>query len=816
MRRMHSIEATRPRLRAAAFAAALIVCGAGPSSPVSAQTAPARVRVTTIEIAGNQRLSNETILRELGFAAGDTVGYESFNRAIKQLFATGQFEDVAIDALPDTTDAAALGVRVVVEERPVVASIEYEGLEHVRESNVRDTVDLRPGQPLDPGKLQAAEAVIRSMLAAKGYHAQHIGHRIEEIADRPEARRVVFEVREGERLAVADLQFEGNTVFTDGQLTSVIDTKPEGFLWFRGGRLDEERLRSDLREHLPSFYAANGFLDFTVVDDSLVVDEQTGKARLVVTVEEGPQYVLSEFEIVGNRVFPSDVLRAYFEQERGGLLRALGFGFGGERQDLGETFDAVAFQEATDQIRSLYRNQGYLYAQVVPVMEKLTATDSTTERPAVRAAWQITEGQPAFINEVRIVGNTYTHEDVIRGVISVIPGARYNEDDLLQSYQRISALGFFEPPEPPQIEETGDGDVNITFVVKEKQTGAVNFGATLGGVSGISGFLGYDQPNLFGRAKSGHLRWEFGQYSNNFEISYTDPAILGTRYSGSLGLFSSRDRFSPFRDGQRRRTGASTRFGLPLPTDMRNSRLTLGYSLSRTTYEEFDDDVSSIFSLPPGVQSTVTLGMTRTTVDHPTFPSVGTRQEVLAELSGGVLGGDGDFQKYTASSSWYAPVAALGGDQPGSRPIRLVLGLTAEAGALLGDASRFPFERFWMGGVQFGRPLRGYDETGVTPLGVFDENSRQISTDQRFGDAYLRLSADLSMRLTDQISLSTFYDAGNVWREPGQINPARLVRGAGFGVSLVTPFGPLGIDWAYGFDKPVPGWQLHFKFGQGF
>jgi outer membrane protein insertion porin family len=258
------------------------------------------------------------------------------------------------------------------------------------------------------------------------------------------------------------------------------------------------------------------------------------------------------------------------------------------------------------------------------------------------------------------------------------------------------------------------------------------------------------------------------------------------------------------------------RFGLPLPTDLRNSRLTVGYSLSRTSYEEFDEDVSSIFSLPPGVQSTVTFGLARSTVDHPTFPTIGTRQEFQADLSGGVLGGDGDFQKYTTTGAWYTPIGSLGGNQPGSRPIQVVLGLEVEAGAIVGDASRFPFERFWMGGVQFGRPLRGYDETGVTPLGVFSENSNEVGTAERFGDSYIRLSAAISMRLTDAISLSTFYDAGNVWREPGQLNPSRLVRGAGVGISLLTPFGPLGIDWAYGFDKPEPGWQLHFKFGQGF
>jgi outer membrane protein insertion porin family len=149
----------------------------------------------------------------------------------------------------------------------------------------------------------------------------------------------------------------------------------------------------------------------------------------------------------------------------------------------------------------------------------------------------------------------------------------------------------------------------------------------------------------------------------------------------------------------------------------------------------------------------------------------------------------------------------------------MTLGLTAEGGALFGDASRFPFERFWMGGVQFGRALRGYEETTITPQGYVPRCSGGAncpSLEERFGDAFLRLSAEYAIRFNDNLSVSAFYDAGGIWREPSQINPTRLLRGAGLGAMLVTPFGPLGLDWAYGFDKDRPGWQLHFKFGQGF
>ena len=148
--------------------------------------------------------------------------------------------------------------------------------------------------------------------------------------------------------------------------------------------------------------------------------------------------------------------------------------------------------------------------------------------------------------------------------------------------------------------------------------------------------------------------------------------------------------------------------------------------------------------------------------------------------------------------------------------MRFALGLSMKAGAVFGDASAFPFDRFWMGGVQFGQALRGYGETAITPLGYFPERATDIVDIDRLGNAFLTVTAEYALRLNDQISLSAFYDAGNLWRDPWDIDPTKLFRGAGFGLQLVTPFGPIGLDYAYGFDKPIPGWQLHFRMGPGF
>ena len=279
----------------------------------------------------------------------------------------------------------------------------------------------------------------------------------------------------------------------------------------------------------------------------------------------------------------------------------------------------------------------------------------------------------------------------------------------MRSYQAISGLGFFESPLPsPEIQpDPVTGDIDVTFSVEERQTGSVNFGTTVGGYNGLSGFVGYDQPNLFGQAKSGSFRWDFGRFQNNLVLRYTDPAIARSRISGTVSLFNSRDRFFSFASGRRNVLGVSTQIGIPVPGSV-FTRVFVGYSISRTEYDQ-EGGVSdtSLFGRPSGLMSQLSLGIGRSTLDHPLFPTVGSEVRWTTELNGGILGGDGDFTKHTAEGAWWIPVAAIGGDQPGSQPVRFALGLRARVGMITGDAEAFPFERFWLGGVQFGETAQG-------------------------------------------------------------------------------------------------------------
>jgi outer membrane protein insertion porin family len=584
--------------------------------------------------------------------------------------------------------------------------------------------------------------------------------------------------------------------------------------------LHREEYRKDLSENIPNFYAEYGYIDMEVLGDTIVVDTLSGKGRIEIQVNEGPQYGIRSFDIEGNTRFPASQLAEYFPDVVEGLL-------GGARTD--EELDAIrppfnreAFDEASQKIADLYRDAGYLSVNIVSEVNRVPP-DAEGESPTVDILLLVQEGQPAYIRTVTIVGNDYTHDAVIRKVLLTLPGDIYSQQLLIQSIRNLQTLGFFEtlpPDEAIQIKPRDDGDIDLEFRVREKQTGNVNFGISAAASTGLAGFIGYDQPNLFGQAKIGHFRWLFGRRSQDIELSYTDPEIFGSRNSLSIGVQSSRDQFQTFSLGTRRQTGGFFEFGIPI-FRLRSTRFYAGYSL-------FNDDVSDLDGglgqnqpgyITEGTRSTISLRLVRDTRAGGLFPVSGSRNSLAARFTGGWLGGDGDYNRWDFTSEWFAPVGQIGGGG-GGVPIELVLGLAFRAGLIFGD-NPFFIERYYVGGTQVGQQVRGYEEATITPRGHIPRNA-PVSSLERVGESYFTTTAQFGVKLTDNIFASAFIDGGNVWEVASEFNPADLLIGAGLGVSLVTPFGPIGIDYAYGFDRrdvlgrADPGWQLHFRFGRLF
>jgi outer membrane protein insertion porin family len=788
----------------------LALLGAFPLS-ARAQGRPEETTVLdSIVVLGNSRVATQTVLTIASIPTGKPISYRDIQRGLQALYATGQYEDIRM--LQGIIGGKEV-LQIELLEQPLLSGWSVRGAEKVSEGAVRDRIKMVPLRPYDPAAVERGRAGIDSLYKKKGYYLATVTARK---VDQPDGSvRTVFEINEGRRVAISRIIINGNRRFSAGQIADHMKTAAEGFFWFKKGEYKEDAVDRDVRENLPDFYAQRGYQDFRVVRDTLAVAEGTGKATLMLDVDEGPRYRVGSFEVVGNRHFASEQIQAYypFADTAGGGFLGLGGSGGGP-----VIFDRKAWDDATQNVRNLYYNQGYIYADVRPLLTRRASSDS---QPVLDLRWQITEGTPAIVNKVVIKGNSTTHEDVIRRAVLVVPGDVFRQQALISSYQNISNLGFFEQPLPaPTYEQANDqGDVNVIFEVREKHTGNVNFGASLGQGTGVGGFIGLDEVNLFGRAKKMSLQWQFGQNINNLNVSYTDPALWGSLTSATITLENSRLRYTIADLGTYRTRGGTIQLGFPL-LGSRYTRIFPSYTLQQNQLES--NTLSSVFYCRNCILSAVGLNLVRDTRVELPFPTGGVMHQIQLTHAGGFLGGSGDFQRATLEGRWYATLAQLGAGGATSSAPKLVLGLTAKSGFVWGDVGPHFQQLFTLGGTQFGIPLRGYSEFSVTPQGYDPTAGTYTANAAAFGRAYFVTTTEVGIRISQALYADGFLDAGNLWGSPGEFNPTRLFRGAGIGISVISPLGPLGLDYAYGFDRtdalgnPNPGWKLHFKLGNFF
>ena len=393
--------------------------------------------VDSITVEGNVRLTDEEVLADLALQPRTTISFRDIQTALKELWSTGQYRDFTISAQGGQDEPVLLVLDV--EEQDIMDAVTIVGLERVSQGSVRDTADLQSGEPYSSQKLAIARDFIRNELADDGIPFARIDERVEEVPDRPGHVRLILEVTEGQRVTVAEVEFTGNENLDSDQLRGALDTKPEGFWWFRQGSYQESTLEEDLLGRLPEVYRSQGHLDFEVLGDTLIIDPETGKSRLEVTVDEGPRYRVREFVVEGNSRFPTEQIEQFYQPEQGGLLSS--FGIGGD-DELDPVFDASAFDAAATAVGTLYRNNGYLGASVEPFYD-FDETNGDGD-PTLLVGWRIQEGPPAYIRRVEVEGNDYTHERVVRDQLFTLPGDIYSEERLIQSYQAVSALGYFE------------------------------------------------------------------------------------------------------------------------------------------------------------------------------------------------------------------------------------------------------------------------------------------------------------------------------------------------------------------------------------
>ena len=743
---------------------------AAPVAVPAATDAPAAVQVPTtiqtIAVEGSQRLEPDTIMSYIKLRIGQPYSEAAADEALKDLYATELFADVQIRN-------NAGNVVITVKENPVINRIVLEGNKRIKDDKITPEIKLAPRQIFTRSKVRADVARIIELYKRQGRFAATVEPKMVQL----EQNRVdiVFEITEGPKSKVRQINILGNEVFSDGDLRSEMVTKQARTFRFFSSKTsyDPDRMAFD-QQKLRQFYLTEGYADFRVV--SAVAELTPDKKDFIITyvVEEGKRYKFGDVKV--------DSQLRDFDGEQ--LAKAL-------PMKAGDWYNAKLVEDTIEKLNETAGAFGYAFADVRPDYNR--DKDNLT----MALTFRIAEAPRVYVERIDVNGNTLTRDKVIRREFRLAEGDAFNSLQVKRSSNRIKSLGYFQEKfEVEQKPGSAPDRVVLEANVEEKPTGELQLSA---GFSSLESFIlsgSIQQRNFRGRGQTVGLSLSYSKYSKSAQVSFTEPYLFDKNVSAGIDIYRrdynsfnyvNNDRNTLYKQAT---TGMQLRAGVPL-TEYLSAVARYTFNYDQVTLDQgayYTNGLCDRFKAGPylcdaignRVTSMIGASLIYDKLDNRARPTNGHTATVSADFAG--LGGSVRYVRlrfnaakyWNLGSNWIFSVSGEGGAIKALSNARS----SATPGPRGADDILLT-DRFYLGEPQ----IRGFDIRGVGPRvirqpyladGVTLNPDRNSWTDDAIGGRYYYLAhAELEIPLGAGarelgIRPSIFADVGAVWgvREP--------------------------------------------------
>lgn len=839
-----------------------------------AEVASSEDRVADVQVRGNRRIETNAILARVSSKPGEPFSPSRLSRDVRDVYGLGFFRNVRVLS-EDSIDGRILIFEV--EENPIVRQVSITGNDSLSSDKIRDNLTLTTGSTLDLPLLFENRERVEALYRAEGYYLARVNHRIEELPG--DAVAIDFEVSEGKKLRLQEIEFLGNEHFSDDELGSRLKTKT--WRWYshvtrfldRSGTYSEPIFLQDLQT-ISNRYLDEGFIKVDVGEPDVAAEPEGLTVR--VRIDEGERYRVGSIDVSGDDTVDRDDLRQRLRLKEG------------------DFFSRSGLNSDRETLERRYTDRGFFLAEVTP------ATFVDDDELRVDLVFEVVKGPLYFLREIDITGNTQTIDPVVRREIQAVEGQLYSQRELNLSQARVRGLGFFEQVnfEPRQTDYPDQLDLDVKVV--ERPTGSLSFGAGFSSQDGLVVTGSVAQENLFGRGYRAQLAADVGRETQRFFLNFSDPYFFGTTYGFSTSIFATDLRFEDF-------TQQTAGIDLVLSHSLDEANRTRGFLRYSYTQREIRQPTGVnaagiIFrELLTGRESTSLLGMSwrRDTLDDRVAPRRGSL--LAASVEGAGLGGFSKFARFETRMNWFYPTPEVFPDWfPFKDRSTWVFGIRAGWAIPMNDIEDFELlvpdletppdsevqslrnidsdltlpltERYFLGGIG-PYQLRGFKARSVgprrailrrvglfgtgdlfTPVGRlltedgqsvcadFDDlflfnlqgdgdgkcnsiHDRRIEdfddldeTDVIGGNKFLTLTAEYRFPISESMGLIgiVFLDMGNAFDETQNIWEVGEFRfGTGFGALWFSPFGPLQAFVGFPLDKLSVEDSVVFEFSVG-
>jgi len=710
-----------------------------------------------VQIDGNQRVEDGTILSFAGITRGETIGAGELNDAAQRIRASGLFEDVSV-----TTRGGTLVIAVV--ERPTVNRISIEGNTKVRDADLLAVVTSQPRRVFNPAQAEADTAAITEVYASKG----RVNAIVRPSIIRRDNNRVdlVFTVVEAGVTEIERISFVGNRTYSEGRLRRVLETKQAGLLRAIISRdtFVEDRIAFD-RRALTDFYQSRGYVDFQVQNVDVALTRARDAYLITFNVQEGQKFTF------GNISVTSEIDGADAVAFRNEL-----------RLKSGVVYSPALVDLEIARLERLALRKGLNFVQVDP---RISRNDRDL---SLDMEFALVRGPRIFVERIDIEGNNTTLDRVVRNQFRVVEGDPFNPRQIRESAERIRALGFFGNAAVNAREGSSPDQVIVDVDVTEGNTGSLSFGANYNSDTGFGLLASFRQANFLGRGQKLNFALSTAATNRSLNFSFQEPQVLGRDLGFGLEVnYATTDNENALYDTENFLFKPSLTFPVS-----ENGRLQVFYAYNYNDITDVDPAASAMIAADAAQGG---IGASSIGYNY----SFDTRRTGLDPNSGVVFRFG---QEFGFGDAQYIKTTALAAAETKVLNEEITLRATIEGGYLdYSKGNSRVTDRFFLGS----RLMRGFEPGGIGP--------RDASTDDALGGnvfAVARLEAEFPIGLPSEYGISggAFIDYGSVW-DVGSTPPAgtnvlyndftaRTV--AGVSLFWDTPIGPLRFNFTEALD----------------